>query len=268
MRYLFIILVLGCITGNIQAQDYRFRLTQGLNFKFNSTTSISASLQNAYRENLTKIYSSYGIGLNYRVSPELYIRPALEYLYIGRLNDVKAFRIISLRLSYKAIDSDFFNVYGRFKVEHHTKNQYRYRVRLIPSLHIRTKRFAVDDRIKINFSSYIMPYIRIGGNRISQYDARDEYIGEFRPAGFHRFRFGAGSSLKYKRFICSISWLMQREFNLLSNSKYKINQRSIKTGKINHKYLDYNAISISLNYILNWKNVTDISDVQEEIQSN
>lgn len=249
----------------LNGQDSRARFTQGINIKFTKSTSINASLQNAYRPDFRKLYSEYSLGLNYRVSSKTYIRPSLQYTYVGRLDKVKAYRILGLRISQRLAKNKLFRTIGRLKAEYHSENQYRYRMRLVPSLVLRSKRFKIDDRLRLNISVFAQPYLIFGGNEISQYDAENEYMGEYKPAGFHRLRLGSSAGVKYDKFFLSVSWFAQREFNLFDNSKYKINQRSKKTGKINHKFREYNAFSVGLTYMFNWDDSQNISNIQEQI---
>lgn len=269
--YLYIVLTLGIIgqtlgqdSGKKESLDRRFRSMQGINFKFNKKTSINASIQSAYKSNLDKIYTEYAININYKVG-KVFLRSFLTNNYIGTLDKVKAYRVMGARLSTRLSKSKYLRFYGRLQGEYHSENQHRYRWRIIPSLVVRSKRFKLDDRVRINFSATVRPYFRIGGSEISQYDEEGEYLGEFSPMGFHRLRYSIGAHIKYKNFIFSTSVMNQNEFNLFKGSKHNINQVSKRTGKINHKFREYQAINLSVNYILNWGDVQSISDVQEEI---
>lgn len=262
-KKLLIILILCFVSAAMSAQDTRPRLNRGVYFKLNKSFALYGSLQSAYKSDLDKLYDQYAFGFNYRINKKTSLRPSVSYNYLGSLNKVKAFKIYGLRLSTMIAKSKSLRWVGRVKLEHHSKNQYRYKYRLIPSLVLRTKIIKLDDRMKLNFSAYASSYFIYGGNEISQYNSENEYIGENSPRGFHRYRWGVGSSLRYNNFVLSFYYMVQREFNMFDYSKHKINQVSKKTGKINHKFIDYNAITMSFNVILNWGDMNGLSIIEE-----
>lgn len=215
-----------------------------------SGSTLNIGYQDGYRPDYQKSYHQYRMAFSRSLGSQIRGQFYLVKTYSGKKNDLKL--VTRYGLSFTTQLPDLANLRSAWDVdiEYFSKDEDRYRQRIVNSFTIRTQKYKVIDNIKVGLFLRPSFFLNFGGRSISQYAPDGEYLGEFKPTGFHRFRLGFGPHFSIGSFLVIPSLMMQREFNLPWDIRNKINTVDFMTGRIRNKFKNINVISIRVRYLI------------------
>jgi hypothetical protein len=171
-------------------------------------------------------------------------------LFIGDLitftpgsNEVK--NRVFVRVVHKTRLGNFLRWQNGLQAELHSKNENRYQYRGIVSTRLYLKKRITVLHLLPSVTGFL--FYNIGGKPIQYYDDNKQPLAKQTPDGFHRGRilFNINSKIS-DRFNISFYYMVQREFNILSDTYHNINYSNPVTGKIIRPFDNYNVVGIAL----------------------
>lgn len=243
----------------------RYWASMGVGYNPTGNYTIGLSVLNGYKEDFNHSFKQYRFSYARRLKNKIYVRPYLSLLYTNSGDKVKRKKRLGLSGTYRIHSSKKIRLYYKHSFEYSSKNESRFRFRMMPQLSMRTKSKKIGKNQRLNLYTNAQLFYRFGGQAISQYDAKGIYKGERKPHGLHRARLSAGVHYRHNNMSVSFSLMRQQEFNLSKKSLGNINQRDYETKKIKHKFKNQNIFTISFRHRITTNHEEDESEIQEVI---
>jgi Protein of unknown function (DUF2490) len=211
-------------------------LTKKLSARINHTRSYS--LSNKY-ENL---FNQTAIQFSYDLPKRFDVQAGVQFIKPVSAKETRT-RIYA-RIAHTLRVSEKFNWTNSLRVETNSKNENRFRNRIIV-----TTRLGLRKRLELlNLApsvSYSLFY-NIGGNPISYYDKDAQLIARQTPDGFHRGRFTLNLNSKLNNTLSiSLYYMRQQEFNFLTPETRKMNIVNPRTNKTVRPFNNYNTLGVT-----------------------
>ena len=199
-------------------------------------------------DNFSRDFSQSSARLDYDITKRISVAAGVVLGSLSAADDANRF---TLRGTYKIPIADVLTWSNSVQGEVHSVNENRYRYRVLYITRLAAKR-------RLNFLqlspsiSYTLFY-NIGGRPIQYYDNDADPVVLQTPDGFHRGRLSVNLNSKInKNLSFTVFYMMQREFNFLTDDYHKMNITYPNTGKIVRPFQDFNVIgtTISVNFDL------------------
>lgn len=166
---------------------------------------------------------------------------------LGSLSDADGANRALVRFTYRIPIADVVNWSNSIQGEAHSSNEIRYRYRVIYMTRLATKKRL--EFLRLSPSVAYSLYYNIGGNEIQYFDKTGDPVTRQTPDGFHRGRLFLNLNSRIsKNLSLTLYYMMQREFNLLSDDYHKMNIVNPVTGKVSRPFDDYNVIGTTLTF--------------------
>lgn len=166
---------------------------------------------------------------------------------LGSLSAADDANRATLRATFKTPVADVLTWSNSIQGEIHSANQNRYRERIVLIARLGAKNRL--DFLRLSPSVSYSLYYNIGGSPIQYYDKNEQPVIQQTPDGFHRGRLSFNMNSRIaKHFSFTVYYMMQREFNLLTDDYHKINVADANTGKIIRPFNDYNVIGTTMSF--------------------
>ncbi len=199
-------------------------------------------------DNFSRDFSQSSARLDYDVTKRVSI---LAGAVLGSLSAADDANRLTLRGTYKIPIADILTWSNSIQGEIHSATENRYRYRILYITRLAAKRRL--DFLRLSPSISYTLFYNIGGKSIQYYDNDDDPAVLQTPDGFHRGRLSANLNSKInKNLSFTVYFMMQREFNFLTDDYHKMNITDPNTGKIVRPFHDFNVIgtTISVNFNL------------------
>lgn len=244
-------LLLGCLflLSFISARgqnDLKNWNSAQLNLSFTKKLDLRLRYMRAYNMNngFTSDFNQASLRLDYDFTKRFSMSAGAV---LGSLLAADDANRILLRTTYKVPLANAVNWFNSIQGEVHSANETRYRYRLIYITRLATKKRL--DFLKLSPSVSYSLYYNIGGNPIQYYDKNESPAVLQTPDGFHRGRLSFNLNSKItKHFSFALYYMIQREFNFLTDNYNKMNVPDPNTGKIVRPFHDYNVIGTTLSF--------------------
>ena len=241
--------------SNLKAQNWRNWNSHSMSIKVHPTVNIGIGqsygfgfqpyqldwLQNGINANI-KIKKNHSLSIAYRNT----------IIFKSEKNKLKYRFTASYGIKHKL---GIWRMANNLMAEYHSKKETKYRYRLIYIFRLRPRNDLLVPQIKLTpyFTSFL--YYNIGGNPVSQFNSRGEYMGDYVPYGLHRFRATLGLNMRPNDGLSlSVSVTRQQEFNTDFAVWNRMNVYHPEKERYVRTFKNYNIFSVSLRYYLNFVN--------------
>ena len=197
-------------------------------------------------DNFSRDFSQSSARLDYDVTKRVSLSAGAV---LGSLSAADDANRLTLRGTYKIPIADILSWSNSIQGEIHSATENRYRYRILYITRLATKRRLYFLRLSPSIS-YTLFY-NIGGRPIQYFDNDDDPAVLQTPDGFHRGRLSVNLNSKLnKNLSFTVYFMMQREFNFLTDDFHKMNIIDPNSGKIVRPFHDFNVIgtTISVNF--------------------
>ena len=153
---------------------------------------------------------------------------------------------VSLRATYKTKIADALSWSNSIQGELFSANETRYSERIILITRVGTKKRL--DFLRLSPSVSYSLFYNLGGSPIQYFDPETgENLTKNTADGFHRGRLTINLNSKItNNFSISVYYMMQNEFNLLTDDVHKINVINPNTGKVTRQFDKYKVLGLTL----------------------
>ena len=252
---LTLLLYLSLCANSIVAQDINNNVKLFTSISIHQRINANERFTLSYNDirdinSLSLRYSQLGIRYRFRLKKRLYLKFKTDFLQIQSRSGE------SVRQGYRF----GLSVYGLHRInkaaitqgleyEYFLPKFRKYQSRIIYHLDF-TYRWDVTDW-RLRPYSKVKLYYYSGVDSVRYYDAERDLIATNNPDGFHRWRLYLGLKMRPSKSIrCSVSFLVNQEFNTNIGQFSGINIPNKKETRVQLPFNNYTGWVLSLNYLL------------------
>ncbi len=260
-RYILWLIIGVCLSfvgmsQYVQAQDkLEWRNWNNLGFSIKLAPSVNMALRQTYGFDfgpyeLDWMQNSFGINALLNKKHSLGLRYTQSIIFRSDENNHKHRFVAAYGIKSKL---GIWRIANNVLAEYHSKEETKYRARIIYIFRIRPRNDLLIPSIKLTpyFSSFL--YYNIGGRPIAQFDSKQEYLGDFVPYGWHRLRLTLGFACRPSNSMSlSVQATRQMEFNTDFAGLNKMNVYNPIKERIVRSFKHYYILSFSIKHYLSF----------------
>ncbi len=244
-----IVLSVLCFAGSVTFAQTEWLNWNGVTVSGSLTDRLSARIGHTRAYSLTdkfeNVFNQSHFQLSYELTKRWDLQGGLQLISTPDTSNTRT--RIFLRAVYTSRISKKVNWTNSFRVETNSKNENRFRQRIIL-----TTRLGLRKRLEfLNLapSVFYSLFYNIGGGPIRYYDENSQLIARQTPDGLHRSRFTLNLNSKISPYLSiSLYYIRQQEFNLLTPATRKMNVYDPVRNRTLRPFNNYNTLGLTAQF--------------------